>query len=358
MRRQDIDTPALIIDADRLEANIAVMARFFQGRSANLRPHFKTPKCAEVVRLQLEAGAIGVTCAKLGEAEALADAGVRTSVLIANEIIGPIKSRRAVELAARLPELMVAIDSPEQIEALDAELAANPGTRLGAIVEVDVGMHRCGTDSPEETVALARAIDASRIEYRGMMGYEGHAVLNPDASERKTKAAAAMDIVTEHRLALNDAGLTPEIVSTSGTGTHDLTADVEGVTEIQAGSYVFMDGAYLKVRDDFQPALSVLTTIVRRRGRLLISDCGGKALSQEFGMPRATELPLGVVGLSEEHGHLLIDENQELDLAPGDRIELRPSHGDTTINLHDRYYVVRGDEVEDVWPIIGRGKFV
>ena len=129
------------------------------------------------------------------------------------------------------------------------------------------------------------------------------------------------------------------------------------VTEVQAGSYVFMDGAYRRVRPEFETALTILTTVVRRRGKLLITDCGMKALSHEFGMPEGADLPLRCVALSEEHGHVLIDEDAELDLAPGDRIELLPSHGDTTINLHEFYHVIRDDQLETSWAITARGAF-
>lgn len=357
MRVAEIDTPALVVDLERMDRNIAAMARFFASRPAKLRPHFKTPKCAEVVKRQLAAGAIGITCAKLGEAEALAGAGVRTSVLIANQLVGSAKLTRLVALARNLPELIVAVDSAAQVDALDAALAGS-NARVGVLIEADIGMHRCGTDTPEETVALARRLSTSRAAYRGIMGYEGHAVLVPDAAKRKELAEASTATLLAHVAALRAAGLAPEIVSAGGTGTFELTGSTEGVTEIQAGSYVFMDGRYLDVRADFETALTLHTTVLRRRGRLLITDAGVKSLSTDFGLPRGADLPLRVVGLSEEHGHILIDEGADLALAPGDRIRLLPSHGDTTINLHDRYYAARGDEVEAVWSIVGRGRFV
>lgn len=356
MRIADIDTPALLLRLERVEENIARMATFFAGGPRKLRPHFKTPKCAEVARMQLDAGAIGLTCAKLGEAEALADAGVDASILIANQVVGAPKVRRLVELAGRFPELLVAVDDSRQVDAVDEALAGSSVT-LGALVEVDVGMHRCGADTPDESVALARRLRESRIEYRGIMGYEGHAVLVPDAAKRKALAEEAMAQLALHRNALVDAGLEPEIVSAGGTGTYDLTGSAPGVTELQVGSYVFMDGAYRKVRPEFGCALTLLTTVIRRRGRLLITDAGMKALSHEFGMPEGAELPLRYVALSEEHGHVLLEEEAELDLETGARIEILPSHGDTTINLHEHYHVLRGERVEAVWPIIGRGRF-
>jgi D-serine deaminase-like pyridoxal phosphate-dependent protein len=356
VRRDDVDTPALLLDLDRVEANVERMARWFADRPACLRPHFKTPKCPEVARMQLEAGAIGITCAKIGEAEALAAGGISASVLIANQVVGPAKLRRLVALAGRLPELMVAVDAPAQVEALDRALSGERA-RLGALIEVDSGMHRCGTTDVEETVALARRLEESRIEYRGIMGYEGHAVLQADAAKRKSLAEAAIAELERHRSALADNGLAPEIVSAGGTGTFDLTGEAPGVTEIQAGSYVFMDGAYRKVRTDFDCALTVVTTVIHSRGRLVVTDCGMKALSHEFGMPEGATLPVRCVYLSEEHGHVLIDEGAELELAPGDRIELLPSHGDTTINLHDEYFVLRRDDVVACWPIAARGRF-
>jgi D-serine deaminase-like pyridoxal phosphate-dependent protein len=217
-------------------------------------------------------------------------------------------------------------------------------------------MHRCGTSAPEDTVALARRIAASRIAYRGIMGYEGHAVLVPDAAKRKELAEVAAGTLLAHVGALRAAGLAPEIVSSGGTGTHDLTGTVAGVTEIQAGSYVFMDGRYRDVRTDFEPALTLHTTVIHRRGRLVITDAGVKSLSSDFGLPVAFDLGARVVGLSEEHGHVLLDEGVEI--APGERLRILPSHGDTTINLHDRYYAARGDSVEEIWSIVGRGRFV
>src|SRR5262245_44017186 len=220
MRVAEIDTPALVVDLERMERNIAAMARFFADKPAKLRPHWKTPKCAEVAKRQLAAGAIGITCAKLGEAEALAASGVHASVLIANQIVGAPKLTRLVTLARALPELIVAVDSVSQVDALDrAVRAESPRPRLGALIEVDTGMHRCGTNSPEETVALARRLSDSTVGYRGVMGYEGHAVLVADGAKRKELAETAAQSLSSHVAALRAAGLAPEIVSSGGTGT-------------------------------------------------------------------------------------------------------------------------------------------
>jgi D-serine deaminase-like pyridoxal phosphate-dependent protein len=347
MRKDDIDTPALILDLDVMEANIAAMAAFFRDRPQKLRPHFKTPKTPEIARRQLEAGAVGITCAKLGEAEVLVRAGLGP-LLIANQIVGRLKIDRLTELLASGIEVIVAVESERNVGELE-EGAARSGLTPQALIEVDVGMHRCGTASPEETVALARRLAAGPVRYRGVMGYEGHAVLIEDAEERRRRATEAMQRLSEHVAALKDAGLPPEIVSAGGTGTFDITGAWPGVTEVQAGSYVFMDGRYRGVRPDLgRPALTLLTTVIARHGPFAIIDAGLKSLTNEFGPPQGEGLPVKVAYLSEEHGHVALGD---VELSPGDRIEVVPSHNDTTINLHSEYYVMRGDAVVDVWPI-------
>jgi D-serine deaminase-like pyridoxal phosphate-dependent protein len=346
MRKQEIDTPALLLDLDAVEENIAAMARYFAARPQKLRPHFKTPKTPEVARRQLAAGAIGITAAKVGEAEVLARAGLG-AILIANQIVGRTKIDRMFE-AARAVEIIATVESEFNIRELE-EGAARAGASIGAIIEVDTGMHRCGTAEPAETVALARRIAGGPLRYRGVMGYEGHAVLIADRDTREAMARAALSTLSVHVEALRAAGLAPEIVSAGGTGTYDIAGNWPDVTEVQAGSYVFMDGAYRFVRPDFgRSALTLLATVVARHGEWAIIDAGMKSLTNEFGAPRGKDLPVKVARLSEEHGHV---EAGSLEIAPGAKIEIVPSHGDTTINLHSEYYVCRGDEVVAIWPI-------
>ena len=346
MLKHEIDTPALLLDIEVAEANIASMRDWFEGRHSRLRPHFKTPKTPEIARRQLQAGAIGITVAKLGEAEVLARAGLGP-ILIANQLAGRQKIDRLVALPESV-EVIVAVESERNIRELEEGIERS-GRTLQAIVEVDTGMHRCGTANPEETVELVQRMLAGPVRYRGIMGYEGHAVLLPDPEERTRTAREAIAVLGRHVAALRAAGLEPEIVSAGGTGSYDIAGSAAHVTEVQAGSYVFMDGAYRIVRPDLgRPALTLLTTVIARHGDVAIVDCGLKSLTNEFGAPRGKDLPVTIMRLSEEHAHLSVEGTT---LATGDKVELVPSHNDTTINLHSEYYVVRNGEVVDVWPI-------
>lgn len=350
----DLDTPCLVLDLDAVESNIAKMAEFFASAPASLRPHFKTPKTPEVARRQLEAGATGITVAKLGEAEVLADAGLGP-MLMANQVVGPRKIERLMALLERGIDITVAIESQFNVDELK-QGAARSRQRPAAIIEVDSGMHRCGTATPAETVALAQALVDAGIEYRGIMGYEGHAVLIDDAAERDEKARAALTVVGKHVEALAEAGLPPSIVSVGGTGTHAIAAHFPHVTEVQAGSYVFMDGRYQEVMPgQFQSALSMITTVVGVKERYAVCDAGMKSLTNEFGAPRSVDGLLKVARLSEEHAFLTGEGVGAL--GTGNRVRIVPSHGDTTLNLHSVYHVVRGDEVVDEWPILAARKF-
>ena len=354
MKVSELDTPCLLLDYDAMERNIATMAAHFASRSAKIRPHFKTPKTPEVARRQLAAGAIGITVAKLGEAEVLVDAGLGP-ILMANQVVGRQKIDRLMALLARGAEITVAIESEFNIREL-AEGAKRSGQEASAIIEVDSGMHRCGTGDPAETVRLAGLLEESGIRYRGIMGYEGHAVLLPTEEERREKGSAALAIVDRHVEALAEAGFAPEIVSVAGTGTFAIAGDWPGVTEVQAGSYVFMDGRYQAVMPGvFESALTLLTTVVSVHERYAVCDAGLKSLTGEFGMPASIDGRIQVRGLSEEHAHLVGEGFAAL--RPGDKIELLPSHGDTTLNLHDVYNLRRGDEVLEQWPILAARKF-
>lgn len=349
----DLDTPALVLDLDALEANIAYMADFMAGVTAKLRPHSKTHKCAEIARRQVAAGAVGITCAKLGEAEALAP--VAPDILIANQIVGPTKIGRLVQLR-RSTDVMVAVDDPGNIDDLSAAAVA-VGVTLRVLVEVDTGMSRCGVGTGEEALKLARRIDtAPGLIFSGLQGYEGHAVMLPEAEARRAAAEKAMAKLTGVRSFIEKSGLPVAIVSGGGTGTYKYSAVYPGVDEIQAGSYATMDARYGGLMPEFRPALSVLATVISKPcPDRVIADAGLKSITPEFGMPPVLKPEsLTTAKLSEEHG--THDGPGAANLHLGDKIVLQPSHGCTTINLYDRYFVVRSEKVVDVWPIDARGR--
>jgi D-serine deaminase-like pyridoxal phosphate-dependent protein len=220
-------------------------------------------------------------------------------------------------------------------------------------------MGRCGVLSPEAALALARrAVDAPGLDFLGLMGYEGHLVSRPGRQERAAGVEAAMVPLRQAVQLIEQDGIPVRIVSGGGTGTYDMTGSSEPMTEIQAGSYVVMDTTYRRVRPEFTPALTVLSTVVSRPlpGRI-VTDAGLKSMTKEFGWPEPIDAgPITVHGLSEEHGRLATDAPQQVCLRPGDRIRFIPSHCCTTINLHDRLYAVRGERLVDIWPIAARGR--
>jgi len=353
LSKWELDTPALCLDILALERNIERMARFFRDRPAKLRPHFKTHKCPMIAWMQLKAGAIGITCAKLGEAEVAAQAGIQ-DMLIANQIVGARKIARLVNLAA-YTQVMVAVESAANAEELSAAAVAK-GVRLRVLLEVDSGMRRCGTDPGKASLELARKLASlPGLRFEGIMGYEGHAVMIPDAAERqKVAEEAAAKLVATRDLIVKE-GIPVGIVSAGGTGTYNFTGAYEGITEIQAGSYATMDAKYQEVGVDFELALTIVSRVisVSRPGMAFI-DAGLKTMTTELGMPRLIR-PQGwsLLRLSEEHGYLRCEGGEALHV--GDLVEIVPAHGCTTINLHDVYHVTRDEIVEAVWPIAARG---
>jgi len=351
----EIDTPALLLDLEAFQRNVDRMASFFADKPVSLRPHAKTHKCPQVALRQLAAGAIGITCAKVSEAAVMASAGV-TDLLIANEIVSPPKIDRLTDLA-RTASLMVAVDDPANVLALSRACTAK-GTCLRVLVDVDVGMGRCGVLPGEPAVALARQIaKAPGLEFTGILAYEGHVVMTPNPQEREQKVRDAFAPLVTTCEALRRDGLPAQIVSGGGTGTYDITGTCPPITEVEAGSYVFMDTTYLRIRPEFESSLTVLSTVVSRPMRdRVVTDTGMKAVTKEFGWPQPLDVPgASFRSLSEEHGTLLLEDPPSVRLRPGDKIRFIPSHCCTTVNLYDRLYVLRRDVLVDVWPISARG---
>lgn len=358
MDKLELDTPALIIDLDVLDRNIKKMAEFFEPLEANLRPHTKTHKCPIIAKKQIEAGAIGITCAKLGEAEVMVNNGIK-DVLIANEIVGRKKIERLVDLAKKA-KITVAVDSFENVDEI-SEYASKEGVSIGVLVEVNVGMNRCGVEPGLQALKLAkRMMIKSGIEFKGLMGYEGHAVMIENFEERKKVVEKAMKLLIDTKNLVESEGIKVEVVSAGGTGTYNITGKYEGVTEVQAGSYVFMDTTYRKVVKEFDNSLTVLTTVISKPTKQrLIVDAGLKAMPKEEHrniLPEAKIDGLELYALAEEHGYLRVGEKAK-DVKIGDKIEFIVAHCCTTVNLHDNYYIVKDDKVVDTWKIEGRGKF-
>jgi len=326
---------------------------------ADLRPHFKTHKIPIIAHKQLKAGAIGITCAKLGEAASLVEAGVK-DILIANQIAGAPKIERLVNLVKH-SDIIVAVDNPKNVKAL-SKAASRKGVTLNVLIEVDVGNQRCGVGPKGPALSLARKILQNKgLRLRGLMGYEGFCVLVEEYEKRKTMAQQAMKLLVETKHELEGAGIDVEIVSGGATGTYNITGEFPEVTEVQAGSYVVMDTTYKKVQGiaDFGYALTVLTTVMSHpTPSRAVADAGIKSITPEFGMAAVKELEgVKVTRLAEEHTWLELKGSATRELEVGDKIELIPSHCCTTFNLHDQLYALRDGWIEAVWKIAARGKF-
>ncbi|HOX39592.1 MAG TPA: DSD1 family PLP-dependent enzyme [Candidatus Brocadiia bacterium] len=349
-----IPTPALIVETEIMEANLRRIADFFTHRPANLRPHFKSHKCVTIAKRQLAAGnAVGITCAKLSEAEVLAAGGVR-DILIANQVVGEGKTARVAELAGKC-RLSVAVDDETQVRELSAAMAGT-GASVGILVEVDIGMGRCGVPPGERALAIARVAELSKgVEFLGLQAYEGHCITVLDPAERREKVVASMLKAVETRRLIESSGLPVQVLSGGGTGTYDMTGTMEGVDEIQAGSYALMDCYYAKRRPEFGIALSVLTTVISSNGGdHAVLDVGVKGVGAEFGVPVLADRPGDEIPFFKSEEHTTIKVGGE-PLKIGDRVRLIPSHVCTTCNLHRRIFAVRDGVVEAVWPIEGSG---
>jgi D-serine deaminase-like pyridoxal phosphate-dependent protein len=274
-------------------------------------------------------------------------------VLIANQVCGQDKIQ-ALALASRQGRFTVAVDDPRNCDELNRAVQATGG-RLEVLIEVDVGMRRGGVRSPEEAVALARHLSGlPGLRFRGVQGYEGHCMLEPDRETRILKARKAMDQLEEAVDSLRRAGFPCEVVSAGGTGTYDITGSDSRVTEIQAGSYVFMDMFHGNLVPGFSRALTVLGTVVIQHGSTIVLDCGRKSISIDFVPPVMVPYPFYQARyFAEEHAIFDVDERCRLEL--GDTVELVPAYAPSTVNLYDAYHVVEGGVATEIWPVIPRG---
>ena len=358
-----IETPALVVDLDRLEANIAAMATHCRAAGIALRPHAKTHKSVEIARRQIAAGALGQCCAKLGEAEALAEGGI-DGLLITSPIVSRAAVARVVALNARARDLMLVVDSATSVDDL-GEAAAGAGQALKLLVDVDVGLRRTGVAPGVAAVELAARIAAHpALRFVGLQGYAGHLMHVSGRDERRARSLEALDQLAATRDLLLQRGLAPAIITGGGTGTFDIDPGAGVLTELQAGSYVFMDREYNDVwRADgaaapFVTSLSVQTTVISANAPgLATTDGGYKAFATDAGPPDILSgAPDGAkyFFFGDEHGGLTLARAEDR-IATGAVVVCDAPHCDPTVNLYDAYHVVRGDTLVSLWPIEARG---
>jgi D-serine deaminase-like pyridoxal phosphate-dependent protein len=346
---QELDTPALLVDLDAMESNLNRMARFYRNRCVKLRPHFKNHKVPLLAWKQLEAGAIGITCANLREAEALVSHGVR-SILIASEIAGEAKINQFANLS-RHADLIVAVDNEHVVSDI-ARIARNRNIHLSVLVDIDVGLKRCGVQPGEPALRLAKLAVEGGLRFRGLMGYEGHLQALQPSSERDELVCAVDKSLVDSRRLIEKEGIAVEIVSTGGTGTYEIGGDYGGITEIQAGSYLLMDNMYLMRGSTYLRSLTLLATVISRpQPTRAVLDCGVKQLSAERGLSTVKEIEgAEMKALHAEHCLLEITR-PDVRFHVGQKIELWVHYSDATVNLHERMYGVRKGDVEDVFRI-------
>ncbi len=351
----DLDTPALLVDLDALQRNIARTARLIREAGAAWRPHTKGQKVPAIAHLEIAAGAIGVTCAKLGEAEVMASSGIK-SILIANQIVGAHKAARLANVN-RLAEVIASVDSVENVQELDAAGRAK-GVAIPVVTEVNTGMNRCGVEPGEPVVALARMIaGCSGLRFMGVMAWEGHARHYLDRGERAVVVEKAVRQLVWSAELLREAGLPAQIVSCGGTGTEEVSSRIPGVTEVQAGGIIFNDVRYAGLGTQTEFAMTVLTTVISRpTPTRIVTDAGRKTMSNDMATPK----PLGVEGvkdvsLAAEHGIITL-ERPNTTIRIGDKLQWIVGYADSTVCLHDEMYGVRDGVVETVWPILARAQ--
>ncbi|MEN6543546.1 DSD1 family PLP-dependent enzyme [Parvibaculum sp.] len=361
--RARLQTPALVLDLEAFERNVAAMADHCARSGIRLRPHAKTHKSVAIAKKQIAAGAVGQCCAKLGEAEAMGEGGIE-SLLITSPVVTEGAIARLVALNARVADLIVAVDNPQNAEAL-ALAAKAAGKKLKVLVDLDPGLHRTGIAAGEPVLALGRQVHASDwLELRGLQCYAGHVMHIEDFAQRREQSLAAMKLLGETRDAFRAAGLPVDIVSGGGTGSFNIDPEANVLTELQGGSYAFMDKQYNDVHVGngapipFETSLFVQMSVVSNNTRnLATTDAGFKAFSTDAEPPvLLSGAPEGSAYFffGDEQGGIILPQGASLPL--GAALTAITPHCDPTVNLYDCYHVVRGDTLVDIWSIEARGK--
>jgi 3-hydroxy-D-aspartate aldolase len=361
--KDEIPTPALLLDLDVFESNLKKMAEFLKQKGIHFRPHAKTHKCPIIARRQLVAGAGGICVAKLSEAEVMLAEGVQ-DILITSELVTPTKISRLVTLSASSPRLMAVVDQTQAINDF-IEAAEAKKVKLNVLVEIDGGRHRTGSPPGLPALRLAERVSQSKwLQFRGIQCYAGHIAHTVGFEARKRGSQEALKAALETKALIEKQGIPVEIMTGGSTGSYNIDSDIPGFTELQAGSYIFMDLDYQGIGSegqelfhDFGFALSVLTTVISKsHSHLATVDGGFKAFATDKPFTPQVRNVSGVNfrWAGDEHGILeLINPSQEIKLK--DRLEFLTPHCDPTVNLYDHLYAVRGDRVEDIWPIAARG---
>jgi D-serine deaminase-like pyridoxal phosphate-dependent protein len=355
-KKNELDTPVLWVDLDQLEKNITTLAQLFSSAGVHWRPHIKGIKIPAIAHQLIAAGAIGVTCAKVAEAEVMAAAGIK-DILIANQVVGSHKITRLVNLC-RQAEVKVAVDSRENVAEL-GQAATAKGVEVGVLVEVNTGMNRAGVMPGQATLELAQIVcQTAGLRYMGLMAWEGHTVACADPKIKQQEVNKAIGLLAESAALCRQAGLPVSIISGGGSGTYKLTPFLPGVTEVQAGGAIFSDITYRSWGVETEPCLFVRSTVVSRpTADRIIFDAGFKALPAWLGR---TPQPVGLSGvkstvMSAEHGIVTL-ETPNTEIKVGAAFDFIVGYTDMTLFLHDYLYGLRDGSVEVIWPISGRGK--
>jgi D-serine deaminase-like pyridoxal phosphate-dependent protein len=353
-----LDTPSIIIDLTAMEGNIARLMERLASSGKKIRPHLKTVKSPHLAQKLLDAGATGCCVAKVSEAEVMAQAGI-SDLLITSEVMGKVKIERLLNLVSGYPDVKVVVDSAAGALALDSAIS-NMGEviKLKVLLELNVGQNRAGVAPGSEALDLAKYITSlENLHLVGIQGYEGH-LQHLANDERQRLCSEAMNKLCDTAMLIRGAGIPLEIVTTGGTGTAEICAQFEAITEVQPGSFVFMDIAYRNaIGPLYANALSVISTVISRPvSERAVIDAGLKSLSNDMGNAEVKNDPaISYRPGGDEHGILTCSATNTA-LAIGARVEMIPSHIDTTVNLFDTYYGIRNGVIEEIWPILARGK--
>jgi D-serine deaminase-like pyridoxal phosphate-dependent protein len=358
---EDIPTPALVLDLDRFESNLARMAGFLREHGKAFRPHAKTHKCPEIARRMVAAGAVGSCVARLSEAEVFAEHGLG-GLLITTPVIGRAKIERAMALAARVPDTIFVVESEQNTRDLNAAAGA-AGVVLNLALDLFFG--RTGISPGAPALDLARVVSRlPNLRFAGLQSYDGAAAHTAPFDARQARSSGSMRQAVETRRLIERSGIECALVTGGSTGTYRIDASIDGVTELQPGSFIFMDMEYGMIGGpngteyrDFAQALTVVATVVSRRPGLAIVDAGYKAFATDRPFPPAAVDLRGAIysWAGDEHGRLDLAQ-VDRDVRVGDRIAFVPPHCDPTVNLYDQIHAVRGNVIEGVWPIAARGK--